>query len=371
MLIAARVLQGVGGSMLMAVSPAMLVSAFPPTERGRALGMNAMVVAFGISAGPALGGTITQAASWRWIFYINLPIGIAGAVAAALVLPADRRTERKRFDAPGALLLGVTLGALAAVLSIGNEAGWTSAPVIALACACVVAAGLFLVQESRHESPLIDRSLFKNRLFAWATASLVLSFLAMFAISFLLPVYFQQLRGFDARRTGVLLTAFPVVIAVVAPISGHLADRWGSRGLASLGMAVLAIGLCLLARLDTETSTWGVIWPQLVAALGMSLFQSPNNSAVMGSAPRDRQGVASGMLATGRTMGQAISVAIAGAVFGSLGGASAGHALVHDRGNVALEATFIHGFRAALVVCAGIAAVAIVTSLLRGSDQRR
>src|SRR5205823_10535227 len=140
-----------------------------------------------------------------------------------------------------------------------------------------------------------------------------------FAVWFLLPVYFEHTRGFAAQRTGLLLTPFPLVIAVVAPISGHLADRFGTRWLAAGGMTLLCAGLLLLARLDETTSTWGVIWPQLVAAFGMAMFQSPNNSAIMGAAPRERQGVAAGMLATGRTMGQSLSVAIAGAVLGASG----------------------------------------------------
>ena len=370
-LVASRVLQGLGGSMLMAVSPAMLVAAFPPQERGRALGLNAMIVAFGITAGPTLGGAITQSASWRWIFYINVPIGIAGAIATAAVLPRDAHREARRFDVPGAVLLGLALGSLATALSIGNEAGWSSAIVVGLLVVFAVTLVLFVVQEARHELPLLDHHLFENRLFAWATASLVLSFLASFAVAFLLPVYFEQLRGFDVLRTGVLLTPFPAVIAVVAPISGHAADRIGTRWLAACGMAILCVGLVLLASLGEHTSTWGVIWPQLVAALGMAMFQSPNNSAIMGSAPRDRQGVAAGMLATGRTMGQSLSVAIAGAVFGSLGAAAAGRALVRAPHDPRLVATFLAGFRWALIACAVIAAVAIVTSLLRGNDRRR
>ena len=345
-LVAARVLQGLGGSMLMAVSPAMLVAAFPPNERGRALGMNAMIVAFGITAGPALGGTITQQASWRWIFYINVPIGIAGALVALAVLPKEHHREPRRFDIPGAILLGLALGSLATALSIGNPAGWGSPLVIVLGGVFVAALVGFVFQERRHEAPLLDHVLFRDRLFAWATVALLLSFLAAFAVWFLLPVYFEQTRGFAPQRTGLLLTPFPLVIAVVAPISGHLADRYGTRWLAAAGMALLCTGLLLLSRFDETTSTWGLVWPQLVAALGMAMFQSPNNSAIMGAAPKDRQGVAAGMLATGRTMGQSISVAIAGAVLGA------------------------SGMAAAFEVCAAIAAVAIAISLLRGREQR-
>jgi EmrB/QacA subfamily drug resistance transporter len=369
-LVAARVLQGIGGAMLMAVSPAMLVAAFPPNERGRALGLNTMIVAFGITAGPALGGWITDQASWRWIFFVNVPIGILGAIATAFVLPADAHQERRRFDIPGAVLLGLALGSLTTGLSIGNAAGWDSPVVLALAGGFVVALALFVVQERRHELPIIDHKLFQDRLFAWATASLVLSFLAGFAVSFLLPVYFEQLRGFSVQKTGLLLTPFPLVIAVVAPISGHMADRIGTRWLAAIGMTILCLGLVLMGQLDDRSSILGVVWPQLVAALGMAMFQSPNNSAIMGAAPRDRQGVAAGMLATGRTTGQSISVAIAGAVFGSLGGAAAGRELLKKPHDPQLAATFQRGFHWALVTCAILAAIAIVTSLLRGSEKR-
>jgi MFS family permease len=134
-------------------------------------------------------------------------------------------------------------------------------------------------------------------------------------------------------------------------------------------MAILSLGLFLLSRIDHSTSIFGTIWPQLIAAFGMAMFQAPNNSAIMGSAPRDRQGAAAGMLATGRTTGQSLSVAIAGAVFGSLGGAAAGRALLRHPNEPQLVATFLHGFRWALIACALIAAVAIVTSLMRGKEQ--
>jgi EmrB/QacA subfamily drug resistance transporter len=369
LLVAARVLQGIGGSCLMAVSPAMLTTAFPSHERGRALGLNSMIVALGITAGPALGGWITETASWRWIFYVNVPIGIGGIVATFIVLPRDRKTARTPFDVPGAIFLGLALAAIATLLSLGTHAGWASPVSLALAGVTIVAGALFAWQERRHAHPLLDHRLFENRLFAWATVSLVLSFLAGFATAFLMPIYLEQLRAFDVLTTGLLLTPFPLVVAVVAPISGHAADRIGTRWLAAAGMTLLCFGLLLLARLDAHTSVWGIVWPQLVAAFGMALFQSPNNSAIMGAAPRDRQGVAAGMLATGRTMGQSLSVAIAGAVFVGLGAAAAGRALLAHPGDPALSATFVHGYRWALLACAGISAAAIVTSLLRGREQ--
>ena len=368
MLITARVLQGVGGAMLMAVSPAMLTAAFPPEERGRALGLNSMIVALGITAGPTLGGLITEQASWRWIFYVNAPIGVVAVIASAIVLPREHQPSRVRFDILGAIALGLGLAALTTVLSVGNAAGWGSPVVIALGALGATALVGFVAQERRHEAPLIDHTLFRDRLFAWATASLVLSFLAAFATSFVLPIYFQQLRGYSVLRTGVLLTPFPLVVAVVAPLSGRLADRIGTRGLASAGMTILCVGLVLLARLDARTSLWGVIWPQLVTALGMGMFQSPNNSAIMGAAPRNRQGVAAGMLATGRTVGQSLSVAIAGAVLMSTGAVAAGRALLGRPHDPALAGTFVRGFRWSLWTCSALAAIAIVTSLLRGRE---
>ncbi|MGE5186842.1 MAG: MFS transporter [Acidobacteriota bacterium] len=371
LLVAARVLQGIGGSLLMAVSPALLVGAFPANERGRALGMNATVVALGITTGPPLGGTITASASWRWIFYVNVPIGLAGLIATWLKLPRDRpRPERQRFDVAGAFLLGFALAALTVALSVGNVTGWGSWQVAVLAAVFVVAGAAFVIHERRHDAPLLDAKLFQNRLFASASASQVLSFIAGFATAFLLPVYLEQLRGFGLAHTGVLLTAFPIVVAVLAPISGHTADRIGTRGLAATGMAVLCVGLVLMGCLGADSPEWQIIGVQVVAAIGMAVFQSPNNSAIMGAAPRDRQGVAAGMLATGRTTGQSISVAVAGAVFVSLGGAAAGRALLQHHGEPQLVARFLRGFSWALWTCAAISAIAIVTSLLRGREQR-
>ena len=374
-LVVFRGLQGLGGALLLAVSPAMVTTAFPPTERGRALGLISLVVGTGVSVGPTLGGIITQTLSWRWIFYVNLPIGIGGIVATCIFLTEHRVPKRGRFDPVGALLLGLGLAGLTGGLSFGGELGWKSLPVVLMLGAAVVFLGTMIPYELRHPEPTLDLRLFKNRLFAASAASLTLSFLSLFAVGFMLPFYFERLRGFDTEKSGLLLTPLPLMVAIFGPMSGALADRVGTRWLASLGMTINCAGLVLTSQLGPRSSTADIVWRLMVIGFGQALFQSPNNSALLGAAPADRVGIASGILATGRSVGQSLSVALAGAVFTGTGGAEAAHALLRpaasDPGRlVALQQQFTTAFRASLLTCALCAAVGVLTSLIRGPEER-
>src|SRR5262249_36892688 len=304
------------------ISPAMLTSAFPASERGRALGMNAVIVALGISAGPTIGGIITEHWTWRWIFFINLPLGIIGLIATARVLSRQSGRGVGRFDPQGALALGIGLAALTLGLSFGEEWGWASPALLATLAVSVVALAALVAIERRVRYPVVAFSLLRNRVFTSAIVSLILNFLALFAVSFLLPFYLEELRGFSTEQSGLLLTPLPLTIAVVAPLSGILADRIGSRWLAAGGLPVVCLGLLLISQLDAQSSIWDIVWRLVIAGIGQGIFQSPNNSALLGAAPRDQQGAASGFLATGRVVGQSISVALAGAVFAGLGGAT-------------------------------------------------
>ena len=374
-LIAARALQGLGGALLMAISPAMLTNAFPASERGRALGLNAVVVALGVSAGPTLGGVITTNFSWRWIFYVNVPIGIIGIIATLLVLKEKPHRGQGKFDPLGAIFLGVGLAAITLGLSFGQEWGWSSPLLISTLTVGVLALVAFYITEHRVSNPIIDLSLLRGRVFLSANLSLVLSFLALFAVSFMLPFYLEELRGFSTEMAGLLLTPLPLMIAVFAPISGSLADRIGTRWLAAGGLTIACIGLVLISQFNASTPIIDIIWPLALTGLGQALFQSPNNSALLGSAPKGRQGVASGFLATGRVVGQSLSVALAGAIFTGLGGATAGavlassHSLSSSHVN-ALQQTFANSFHVAFIVCAAIAAVGIFASLVRGKENR-
>jgi len=372
-LVAARAIQGLGGALLFAASPAMITSAFPARERGRALGLNAVIVALGVSVGPPLGGIITAYFTWRWIFYVNVPIGIVGVLLTLRVLTEKFHRNAGKFDPWGAVLLGVGLACLTAALSFGQELGWTSPLFIAGIVIGVVALGLLPYVERRVANPIIDTKLLRNRVFLSANLSLVLSFLALFAVSFLMPFYLEQLRGFPTQIVGLLLIPLPVMIAIFAPISGSLADRLGStRWLAAGGLAIACAGLILLSQLDAHSSVFDIIWRLLVTGFGQAIFQSPNNSALLGSAPPQQRGSASGFLATGRVMGQSLSVALAGAIFASLGGSAAGVALQQHQGNLnALQQTFTTSFHTALLVCAVIAAIGVFSSLVRGGGEKK
>ena len=377
MLIAARALQGLGGALIMAVSPAMLTSAFPAHERGRALGMNAVIVALGVSVGPTLGGFITEHFTWRWIFYVNVPFGIIGVILTLRVLTERMRWGRGRFDPMGAVLLAVGLVALTLGLSFGQEWGWNSPLLVGTLVVSVLAIAVLVIVEQRVTNPIIDFSLLRRRVFLSANVSLVLSFLALFAVSFMLPFYLEELHGYSTAEAGLLLTPLPLTIAVLAPFSGALADRIGTRWLAASGLLIACIGLVLISQLNEQSSVWDIVWRLVVIGMGQALFQSPNNSALMGAAPRDQQGSASGFLATGRVVGQSLSVALAGAIFAGFGGAAAGRALVSNQYSHTLspeqishlQQMFTNSFHAAFIACACIAAIGVLTSLVRGKEK--
>jgi EmrB/QacA subfamily drug resistance transporter len=336
--------------------------------------MNAVIVALGVSVGPTLGGIITENFSWRWIFYVNVPLGIIGFIASLRILHESGIKGSGRFDPLGALLLAIGLVGLTLGLSFGQEWGWNSPLLISTLVISALGFGGLVLVERRAANPIIVGVLLRSRVFLSANVSLILSFLALFAVSFMLPFYLEELRGYSTLQAGLLLTPLPLTIAVIAPFSGALADRIGTRWLASIGLGIACVGLVFISQLNAQSSTFDIIWRLVFTGAGQALFQSPNNSALMGAAPREHLGSASGYLATGRVVGQSVSVALAGAIFASLGGATAGALLVANQFHPTLSAarigqlqqTFASGFHVAFIVCACIAAIGVFTSLVRG-----
>jgi len=378
LLIAARAFQGLGGALIFSTSLAIITDTFPVANRGLAMGCNVVVIGLGSSLGPIVGGLITEHWSWRWIFFVNIPVGIIGFVGAQKVLRDTFGKIRQQFDLLGAVLFAAVFAPLTLVLSFASEWGWSSWCSL-LSFGVSLAALLVLpAVERRAADPIIHARLLRNSVFASSLITMTLGMLALFAVGFILPFYFEELRGFSAAKSGLLLTAMPLSLGLMAPLSGSLADRFGSRWLASGGLAVACLGLAAVARLDEHSSDWGIIWPLLLAGAGQGLFMTPNARALMNSAPASEQGESSGLLGTGRVLGQSMSVALAGAIFTGLGGAAAGrtllaanavHSGVTDE-TTAAQIHFLIGFHAALLACAGVAAVGIFTALVRGPENK-
>lgn len=319
LLIVFRGLQALGAAMLAANSPAILTKSFPSEQRGQALGLQATMTYLGLTVGPSLGGWLASIFSWRVVFYINLPVGLAAIWLSMHYISSDtnqRRTEQ--FDYFGAITFMLGLGSLLLGLNQGEEWGWSSIPILVLLSSAVILLSLFIYIEGHIKHPMLDLSLFKQLPFSMTTASAVINYIGVFTSIFLMPYYLIQGRGFSAAQAGLILTAQPIVMALIAPISGTLSDRIGTRIPAVFGMAVLSTGLYFLSRLTAQSSIESMMIALAIIGLGTGAFISPNNSALMGSAPKSRQGIAAGILATARNFGMVLGVGIAGAIFSTV-----------------------------------------------------
>jgi len=375
-LIAARLVQGAGAALMMVNSPAIITEVFPPHERGRALGINGITFAIGGIAGPLLGGLILSVADWRWVFYINVPIGLIGIVWGYLALKEkSARRREERFDFPGAVMFSLGLVSLLFALTMGIELSWTSAPILSLFGLFVVMLVAFLAWERRAARPVLDLSLFRNRVYSFSVLSAMLQALAMFAMNFLIVFYLQAVRGYDPLTAALLLIPLSIVSAVVGPLSGLLADHIGARGPATAGLILQAAALVwFIATLTPTTSYASIVVGLVLVGVGGGLFWSPNTSAAMNGAPRDRLGIASAALATLRQTGMVTSFALALAV----AAASLPRTVMMNLfvgtsvtlGSGPMQA-FVVGIRHAFVVSVVLSLAAAGMSFVRGSEDRR
>jgi EmrB/QacA subfamily drug resistance transporter len=316
-LIGSRVLQAVGAAMMMALGMAIVTEAFPPSERGKALGISGSMVSVGIVVGPVLGGLLIGVLSWHWIFFVNLPIGIAGTWMAVRFVPALQPAGGQRFDVPGALTLFVSLMALLMALTLGQQRSFTEPAILALFAVWLVTLVSFLAIERKSRQPMIDLNLFKNRLFSINLITAFIIFICTSGTIILMPFYLENVLGYDPSSVGFLLAIVPIAVGITAPISGALSDRLGTRPITVAGLFMLLIGFFAVSTLSVETTPLGYISRFLPIGIGIGIFQSPNNSAVMGAVPRTRLGVVSGLLSITRTLGQITGIAALGALWAS------------------------------------------------------
>lgn len=315
MLIAMRVVQAVGAAMVLALGPALITEAFPGSERGKALGIAGAIVSIGIIAGPTIGGVLIEQLSWHWIFFVNVPIGLLGTLMAYRFVHNIPPSGERKFDYWGALTLFISLLSLLLALTLGQEQGFTSAPMLALFATWLIFLAAFIVVELRTRVPMVDLRLFRNTLFSVNLSTGFLTFMAISGTIILLPFYLQNGLGYNVQTVGLMLAVLPVALGITSPIAGSISDRVGVRPVTITGLILLVIGYMASSTLSQETTLAGYILRLIPIGVGMGIFQSPNNSAIMGAAPRSQLGVASSLLAVTRTLGQTTGIAIFGAVW--------------------------------------------------------
>ena len=341
-LTAARVLQGFGASGLMSVNTALIRFIFPARSLGRGVGMNAMVVGTSTAIGPTVAAGILSVADWPWLFAVNVPLGIIALVLAVRALPVTPRATH-RFDAISAALNAGTFGAL--IFGIGEGAHNAPPAVTVAVLAAAALCGTLLVRRQLGlRAPMLPVDLYRRPMFALSSVTSMMSFTAQGLAFVSLPFYFQYGLGRSAVATGLLLTPWPMLTAAIAPVAGPLSDRYPPAILCGIGMGVLAAGLTLMAALPAEPDTPAIVWRMMLCGAGFGFYQSPNLKAIMSSAPPERSGGASGIVATSRLVGQSTGAALVALCFG-------------------LSA--LHGPALALTLAAGFAALASTASFFR------
>ncbi|KQP11258.1 multidrug MFS transporter [Methylobacterium sp. Leaf99] len=345
LLVAARVAQGLGAAGIMSVNIALVRFIYPHKLIGRGVGNVALVVAMASAAGPTVGAAILSVASWPWLFLVNLPVGLVALAVGARTLPATPRSGA-RFDGRSAVLNALTFGLLIiGVDGLGDPAGRG----IALAeIGAALAMGIVFVRHQlRLPAPLLPIDLLRIPAFALSMATSISAFAAQMMAYVALPFYFQDVMRLSETTTGFLMTPWPIAIAVMAPLSGRLSDRYAPGLLGGLGLAVLATGLVAVALLPASPGAFDIGWRLTLCGLGFGLFQSPNNRIIITSAPRHRSGGASGMQSTARLTGQSLGAAGVAVIFGVFHGGTS------------------QSVTAALWCAAGLAALGSLASVLR------
>jgi EmrB/QacA subfamily drug resistance transporter len=313
-LIGFRAIQGLGGALMMPNTLSIIANVFPPQERGKAMGFWGGVSGISLALGPSLGGLLVDGASWRWIFFINVPIGIVLLILSLRFVPESTDPSSvKQMDYPGVGLLTASLFCLTFALIEGQRYGWTSGLIIGLFVATVVGLALFIWIERKQVQPLMDLSLFKIRTYSVTNGvGLIMSF-GMMGVFFLLPVFMQAVLGYSAIKTGLVMTPLAAVVIIASPTSGTLSDRIGPRWLMFSGMLIAAVGFFLTMRAMKIDANWPtLILPFAVSGFGIGMVMPPMTSAVMGSVAPDRAGQASGVISSTRQIGSVLGIAVMG-----------------------------------------------------------
>jgi len=362
-LIIARVIQAIGAAATMANSQGIITGVFPANERGRALGITGTFVALGAMVGPALGGFIVDASSWEYIFLINIPIGIITLFYGLKILPKAHKTEKVKLDGLGAILFAFAIIPLFVALGKGQEIGFTQPTILLAFLIATVSFIAFIIVEKKLKNPLLQLQIFENKLFSLSIFCGFISFVSIFCSIIIQPFYLQDVLKYSPAFTGLILIISPLVLSVVAPLSGHLSDKIGSEILTFIGLVVTSLGLLLMSTLNEQTSLISMVFFIVVMSIGNGLFQSPNNSLIMSTVSRDKLGIAGSINGLVRNLGMVCGIALSTTLL--YNGMS--HKIGYHVTNyiVGRNDAFIYGMKIVYITAASICIIGAILTFLR------
>lgn len=324
MMVASRILQGIGGACTMSINTALLRIIFPPARLGRVMAANAVIVAVTAASGPALGGAILSVGHWSWIFLMNIPLGLAALIIGWKLLPHNppQKTKQK-LDGQSVVMNAVFFGLLIYTIEGMAHDGFSTL-LLLQAVVTVIVGVLYIRRQLQIPMPILPVDLFRIPIFSLSIGCSIACFTAQMLALVSLPFFMQHSLGMGVAATGLLMTPWPLATTLTAPIAGRMIERLHPGILGAVGMGIFAIGLCLLATLGNDTELWNLAWRMAVCGIGIGLFQTPNNVTITTSAPIQRSGGASGMLGTARVLGQTLGTAIVAILFHYMGQESGG-----------------------------------------------
>jgi EmrB/QacA subfamily drug resistance transporter len=355
-LIGARVVQGVGAALMNPATLSIITATFPPRQRGTAIGIWVGVSAMALAIGPLIGGILTEQINWSWIFFINVPVGIAGIIVSRLAIDETRdESEEQRLDLPGLVSSGIGLFGLTYGLIEANNYGWGSGRILGSFAIAAVGLAMFVMLELKQRVPMLDLTLFKNSTFSGANLTMLLVALAMFGVFFFNSLYLGQILHYSPIQTGATFLPLTILIVFVAPLAGRYSDKIGSRWLMGAGLVLLSGSLLAFSMLDANSTFWDILPGLILGGFGMSLAMTPTTAAAMGSVPVDKAGVGSAVLNSMRQVGGSLGIALLGAIVAA--------SITVPPTSPAYSDQFVEGYHNALHVAAVIAVLGAVVAV--------
>ncbi len=367
LLVTLRVFQGIGGAMIVSTSPGTVTAVFPTNQRGKILGLQAGLVGIALSIGPTLAGILIGLFGWRSIFLYNVPFGVIGILLCWVVSPPPQERRRVQIDIVGGVMLLLAVTSFVLAISWARQLGWSSPSVLFLSALFLLSLPGFLLTETLVPHPMLELSLFKNRIFVLAQSGNFLIHMSSVGIFLLIPFYLVQILQVSAQATGLIMLPLTAMIIIMGPISGFLADRMGTKWLSVCGILFACLGYYSLTSLDQNSSVFGIMLRLSVLGLGQAVYQSPNLSATMGSVSTERVGIAGGIYGTMRHLGNLAGIAIVGNYFSARQASLMESQTLTVPGEEIATSSFLGALHEAFFLSFLIAIIALVTSLFQKS----